>query len=299
MRALPQAMQAKLDAGVFTFCQCWQIKRADGRIMGFTDHDRDIAFASVVYRAASGFTASEIESSLGLSVDNMDVSGALSSGDLTEGDLAAGVYDDAKVEIWLVDWQNPANRYLLRSGSLGRITRGESHFEAEIRGLAHYLDQRRGRVYSYGCDAIVGDKRCGVDLSAAPWRGNARVGEASGGRIFTAPELENFKAGWFTHGRLKWTSGENTGRRADVKAHTIQAGFVTVQLWNPMPDVPTPGDSFTITVGCDRQFSTCRDKFANAVRFRGFPHMPGNDFLIRYPNKDDAGNDGSSLYSNE
>ncbi|MDX5493645.1 MAG: phage BR0599 family protein, partial [Alphaproteobacteria bacterium] len=30
----------------------------------------------------------------------------------------------------------------------------------------------------------------------------------------------------------------------------------------------------------DKQFTTCRDRFANAVNFRGFPHMPGNDFVM-------------------
>ena len=39
------------------------------------------------------------------------------------------------------------------------------------------------------------------------------------------------------------------------------------------------GDTFTVTAGCDKQFATCQAKFANAVNFRGFPHMPGNDFI--------------------
>lgn len=51
-----------------------------------------------------------------------------------------------------------------------------------------------------------------------------------------------------------------------------------------------PG-SFEATVGCDRSFATCRDRFDNAVNFGGFPHMPGTDFAISYPNQG-AGNDG-------
>ena len=43
------------------------------------------------------------------------------------------------------------------------------------------------------------------------------------------------------------------------------------------------GDTFAVTAGCDKQFATCRAKFANAVNFRGFPHMPGNDFVAAYP----------------
>jgi uncharacterized phage protein (TIGR02218 family) len=43
-----------------------------------------------------------------------------------------------------------------------------------------------------------------------------------------------------------------------------------------------PGDRAELTQGCDRRFSTCRDRFANAVNFQGEPHLPGNDLLTRY-----------------
>jgi uncharacterized phage protein (TIGR02218 family) len=38
-----------------------------------------------------------------------------------------------------------------------------------------------------------------------------------------------------------------------------------------------------VNAGCDKRLATCRDRFANAVNFRGFPHIPGNDFVISYP----------------
>ncbi|MFN7055839.1 DUF2163 domain-containing protein [Hyphomonas sp.] len=34
---------------------------------------------------------------------------------------------------------------------------------------------------------------------------------------------------------------------------------------------------------CDHRFSTCRDTFANAHNFRGFPHLPGTDFMLAGP----------------
>ena len=34
---------------------------------------------------------------------------------------------------------------------------------------------------------------------------------------------------------------------------------------------------------CDKRFATCRDRFANGINFRGFPAIPGNDFVISYP----------------
>jgi len=50
-----------------------------------------------------------------------------------------------------------------------------------------------------------------------------------------------------------------------------------------------------VTAGCDKRFDTCRNRFNNAVNFRGFPHIPGNDFVIRYAVEGEPGNDGGSL----
>jgi uncharacterized phage protein (TIGR02218 family) len=55
------------------------------------------------------------------------------------------------------------------------------------------------------------------------------------------------------------------------------------------------GDAVVLRAGCDKQFSTCRAKFANAQNFRGFPHMPGNDFVLSYAREGDASNDGSAF----
>ena len=41
---------------------------------------------------------------------------------------------------------------------------------------------------------------------------------------------------------------------------------------------------------CDQRFETCRDVFANSENFRGFPHMPGTDFVLAGPGA--TGNDG-------
>jgi uncharacterized phage protein (TIGR02218 family) len=54
------------------------------------------------------------------------------------------------------------------------------------------------------------------------------------------------------------------------------------------------GDTFTVTAGCDKRFSTCRERFDNALNFRGFPHMPGNDFALSYARAGDH-NDGGPV----
>lgn len=283
MKILPPALRAHLGGAATTLCWCWKLTRGDGVRLGFTDHDRELAFDGVTYEAGSGFTASEIRDAAGLGVDDLEAGGALSSGRLDEAELAAGLFDGAAVEIWRVNWTDVAQRVLMRKGSLGEVRRGPAAFTAEVRGLAHHLNQENGRLFQYACDAELGDARCGIDAGSPPWRAAGAVVSPAAPWRFTASGLQDHGAGPFVGGLLTWTSGLNAGARFEVKNHALaeDAGAAIVELWRPAPRAIAPGDAFTVAAGCDKRFATCRDRFANAVNFRGFPHMPGNDFVIR------------------
>jgi uncharacterized phage protein (TIGR02218 family) len=293
MKTLPSGLQDHLDGGATTLCWCWQLTRRDGAVQGFTDHDRALTFDGVTYDAVSGFSASEIESGLGLAVDNLTLAGALSSATLNEADLAAGLYDDAAIQIWRVNWADSAQRVLMRVGTLGEVTRSGSAFQAEIRGLAQALNQPVGRVFGHLCDADLGDGRCGVTLDPA----GGAVAVVYDGRRFSAGGLGGFSGGWFSGGKLIFTGGANAGRAMEVKRHAVSGAIVTIELWQAMSEAFATGDGFTVTPGCDKQFATCKNKFSNAVNFRGFPHMPGNDAALAVPA---AGQpmDGGSRYGN-
>jgi uncharacterized phage protein (TIGR02218 family) len=250
-------------------------------VYGFTDHDRDLVFDGTAFEAAAGFTASEIKDTVGLSVDNLEVTSALSSLKLAEPDLAAGLYDDAKVEIFRVNWQETNQRVLMRSGSLGEVKRSGTLFTAEVRGLAHYLQQPKGRLYQYTCDADLGDARCKINLNLAAYRGLGVVAAVLGERRFTATGLSSFATDWFTRGLLTFTSGAANGQRIEVKSHALIGGVVTIEAWAAVRQPLLTGQTFTITAGCGKTLETCKAKFSNAVNFRGFPHMPGNDFVTQ------------------
>jgi uncharacterized phage protein (TIGR02218 family) len=283
MKTISPELQSHLDTGATTLCHCWKLARADGSVLGFTDHDRDLAFDGVTFEAAAGFTASALESTSGLAVDNLDILGALVSERLSESDLSAGLFDDAQIEIWRVNWAAADQRVLLRKGNLGEVSRGTTGFTAELRGLAHRLNQPTGRLYQYACDADLGDRACGLDLDDAALKGAGVVTEAAENRIVTASGLDDFAEGWFERGRLRFTSGANAGAALEVKLHAKTPAGALLELWQAMPRDIAPGDAFEVTAGCDKQLGTCRAKFGNAFNFRGFPHMPGNDFIVSTP----------------
>ena len=283
MRSIPSALQAKLDSGATTLARCWIVTRRDGVVLGFTDHDRDLIINGTTCRAATGFTASEATSRFDLSVDGSEISGAFSDDTLTEADLAAGRYDAAGVAIWLVDWSDVSLKILTARGTLGEVRREGQAFTAELRGLADALAQDSGRLYTARCSADLGDARCRIDLTGSTFRGSGVVAAVEATSSIAVSGLDGFADGWFSAGRLTWVGGANAGLTIEVKQHRLVGGEVRLSLWQTMPEPIAAGDSFTITAGCDKSFATCRDRFANTDNFRGFPQIPGNDFVVSYP----------------
>lgn len=292
MRTIPDGLAAHLAGDTSTTCHAWRLQRKDGVVLGFTDHDRDLVFDGVTFEAATGLSASEASAETGMVTGGMEVAGALISDRLSETELAAGAFDHAKIETFLVNWSAPEERLLLRVGHIGEVLREDGAFRVEIRGLAAGLDEPQGRVFRAPCDADLGDGRCKVDLDDPAFRGNGTVVAALDGRRFTLSGLEAFAAGWFERGTLTWNSGANAGRRAVVKAQRDVAGTPTIELWNAMTGAIEAGDGFTVTAGCDKRFETCREKFGNGLNFRGFPHMPGNDFALGYARNGSRNNGG-------
>jgi uncharacterized phage protein (TIGR02218 family) len=283
VRSISPALQAKLDGGVTTLARCWIIRRRDGVVMGFTDHDEDLTVTGTLCHAGTGLTGSEATARLGLQVDGSEIAGALAADSLAESDLAAGRYDAAGIEVHLVDWSEPSLNMLLAKGELGEVRREGAAFSAELRSLSARLNEESGRLYTATCSADLGDARCTVDLTNPAFYGSGTVISVAGTSAFRASGLDGFADGLFTAGKLMFTSGANAGFAVEVKTHRVALDGVLIELWQRPPESIVLSDAFTVTAGCDKRFATCRDRFANGENFRGFPHIPGNDFVISYP----------------
>jgi uncharacterized phage protein (TIGR02218 family) len=294
VKSLAPALQAHLDEGTTTLAWCWRIVRADGVTLGFTDHDRTLTFDGTAFEPESGFAASEVRSGSDLAVDAQDAQGVLSSDRITETDILDGRWDNAAVEVWRVNWADTSQRLLMRRGAIGQIRRGRMALVAEVRSLAHVLGQTVGRTFQAGCDAALGDVRCGANLDAPAFKGSGAVIDLLRDRAFTASGLAVFSSGWFVFGTVQWTSGANLGRRTEVLAHDLVDGVAIVTLLEAPVRAIAGSDSFTIRAGCDKRIATCGTKFANVANFRGFPNIPGQDAALRYASQN-GGHEGDVL----
>ena len=277
------ALLAHLQTGATTVCQAWFVQRADGVNYGFTDHDSTLSFDGIEFKASSGLTASALAQSTGLSVDNAEAMGALSDAAITEADLQAGRFDAAEVRIWLINWADVSARVEQFRGSFGEISRAGGAFRAELRGLSEVLNRPQGRVYHKSCPAVLGDLQCGFDLSQLGFSAEVAVVSVDGEGRVHLPALPGSANGWFERGRLRVVSGAAAGLVGLVKFDVASASARVVELWTGLAVPLMAGNVVRLEAGCDKTAATCRGKFNNFLNFRGFPHLPGEDWLTSYP----------------
>ncbi|MBU6167359.1 MAG: DUF2163 domain-containing protein [Alphaproteobacteria bacterium] len=252
---------------------CWRLVRRDGVALGFTSHDRDLLVDGLIHLARPGMSPSAIVLGDGVTADDLEVAGGLSSAALTRADLLAGRWDAAQLRLFLVDWRDPAaGQVALASGTLGDVAVGEggdAGFTATLDSPAAALQASVVELCSPTCRAELGDPRCRVSL-----RGRRRV------TLVTAMQPGRFQAAAILaadheDGRLLVLDGAAAGLERRLVA--ASDGWLH-------PDEPLAlavGDRVQLTEGCDKRFATCRDRFANAANFRGEPHVPGGDLLTR------------------
>ena len=258
-----------------TLAWCWRLSRRDGVMIGLTSHDRDLTVAGLLYRAAPGMKPSGLETGDSLETGTMDIAGAVSSAAIAADDLDAGRWDGAALELFVTDWTAPdAGPVTVARGALGAIEQRGAGFAAELQGPAQMLDRPACPATSPSCRAMLGDRACRVDL--APRTHMRRVVAVEGRAVTLDAALA---AGVMGFGELLWMEGRNCGLASPVIG---EAGAVLHLA--EAPPLPVEGPvRVRLTEGCDKQLATCRDRFGNAVNFRGEAHLPGNDLLTRYP----------------
>lgn len=288
-KTISAPLQIHVAQEVTTLATCWLVTLTNDTVYAFTDHDEDVVVDTVTYLAASGYNASEIQTSSDLSVDNLDIVGFLDSAVILEDDFMAGLWDYAAINVFRVNWATPTSgRIHERRGTLGEVSLKRGQFTTELRGLLQSLTRTVLELYSPGCRARLGDERCQVDLT--DYTAIGTVLTVSSDRQFTTDlpgatvRLTPSTTGtppdnYFRGGLLTWTSGANEGLDMEVKSYTASSGLTVLQLLMPY-DVEV-GDTFSVHAGCDKSIQTCITEFGNVLNFRGEPYVPGMDKTLQ------------------
>lgn len=259
-------------------CLLWRLRRRDGIEQRFAALDTDVTWGGATWSAAAPFDATAAEASRSLAAGQMEVAGLLAAPEITAEDLLNGRYDDAEVTVLRVDWSAPwRGAEVVLAGRIGRVSAGQTRFEAELLLPSALLDRPVLDLYTPECRVDLFSPAC--DLPEATWTRTATITSTVSDTAFVAAAFTD-PAGWADYGRVTFTSGANTGAQREVRRHSADG---LIELWEPFAAPLAIGDALSIIAGCDKRLATCRDRFANVANFRGFPHVPGTDATFRYP----------------
>jgi uncharacterized phage protein (TIGR02218 family) len=266
-------MRVFFDRELDTVATFWRIYRRNGAALAFTSHDRDLTFGGLTHRTAPGMILAAIRLTSEFSNDSAEVQGALHHDSIREDELAAGLYDEAAIEIGAVDWET-LDHHTLYSGQIGRIEDDQTQFAAELRSTKSLLEQDLVPRTSPTCRAEFCGRGCGLSAARFTRFFNLDSVDPETNRVHIA----GLGGDSFVDGRLRMLSGPQTGLAFGV----IDAHEDWLTLDRPLVSGVVPGTLAELREGCDHTITTCAARFGNGVNFRGEPFLPGNDLLSRY-----------------
>lgn len=258
-----------------------------GDTLAFTRFPQDITFNGITYRSVAGMELTAVEQALGLSTDNLQAVGVYNDAILSEASVLGGRLDWSDYSLYLIDYAHP--EYGAKTIQRGRIRELRSQdytFAVELASLSQLAQQQIGEITSPTCRNQFADANCqGVEKLTDPALnhptlgrpmtevGKAVVSVTSRVRIAvntTAPD------GFYTAGRVTFTSGKNAGLSMDINTHTISADATNgeIRLEEPMPDTIAAGDTLTIRAGCNKTFAACL-AYKNVVNMKAEPYLRG------------------------
>jgi uncharacterized phage protein (TIGR02218 family) len=275
MKNISTDLKNHLSNEVTTIANCWKISRRDGYTFGLTDLDKDINFDGVNYVSANGFNNNRAEFKSENSSESSEIFSILSSDLISESDILSGKYDYAEIEIFKINYNDfSQGKLTLRTGWIGKITQGKNGFIAELRGLKDRLSNSVSSYYSPVCAAGFGDEKCQVNAEDYTYGGTVE-NSSSEFEFVDSTRTENL--GFFNYGIVKFLSGLNANLSYEIR----QSRGATINLALPCNFPISVGDTYQIAKGCDKSFSTCKTTYDNAINFRGQPHVPGTDAILK------------------
>lgn len=316
-RNIPDAFLARLQRPVTTLCRVLKISPLHADAFGITSLNRDIVFddgdGSITYRAACGYTPSDVVTKTDMSVNNAQAASLVAQypmDGVTLDAITSGVYDGAPYVEMLIDYEaTDAGFSILGSGNIGQITTQDLlSCQVELRSLIQTLKQTNMvELTSVACRAKFGDTRCKKPIIW--YRGVVTAIGDEDDRTFSfgPPEFDRSSETWDSSsytvpeemylnssgeyafpGAYTFSDGSSygffepgivhwlTGDYANLESEveTFVSATNGVTLAIPVPTTIKAGDEFKISQNCAKSKAMCIERWSNIVNMRGEPEIP-------------------------
>jgi len=262
---------SKADLYTWTF--------VDGTILRTTSADIALAWGGNTFAScAPAIERTMVSLKVGIDADAMDLTVMPGVDDAISGltwqsASRQGYLDGAKVLVetaYIQTWPTVVGVLHAFQGQVSDIQPERIVIRVEVKSLLELLAQPFPRnIYQSTCSRTVYDAGCGAVKATFTATGTIAASPAPTATSFKTGNAQ--AVGYFDQGVVTFTSGANNGLKRTVKSYDPATGF-TFAL--PLPVAPAAGDTISAFAGCDKTLATCRTKFSNSGKFRGFPYVP-------------------------
>lgn len=257
----------KPSSSVTEYAMCWHIKLKNDEEIGFTTHDNDIKINGLNYLSKALIRYDAIQKNTNLLKGFNEIIGIIDHELIKEDDILKGKFDNALLSIYLVNYKDTKQlQHLLKQGYISNIKYSNDQFYANVSPLTEKLNSNINQFFSPYCRAKFCDKKCKLDKSIYTKIGKIHKIINRNSFLDEDRTEDNY---YYNFGMIKFLSGKNKGMNLEIS--NFYNKVVEVILL-PLIELSL-GDQYEITAGCDKSFSTCINKFNNAINFRGEPHI--------------------------
>jgi uncharacterized phage protein (TIGR02218 family) len=242
---------------IFYYCLCFDL--CSGERIFITDAEQDILLDGTRYSAKLGLKVTKIVANEG-GQDYIELELFKGNSTTPEELLNASV----RVSIFLPEKKTYFHFYTM---NVAYVSEKCLELHVKLEPITSKLQKASLYTYSRTCRAEFGDLKCKINKEL--YSVNLVVDKIEENRII----LEDCKEenNYYTAGEVTFVGG------AVIKI-TSHSGKI-LKCDKVIPIRLRDAKMVKVTAGCDKKFTTCCNKFNNAINFRGEPSIPGNKIL--------------------
>lgn len=279
MKAISAPLLALLNSNsAFGKADLYTWTFSDGTVLRTTDLDQSITTGGFTFATClPAMERTKVTLKVGVEADSIDIMVLPNTTDMVNGftwqnAARLGYLDGATVLVETAYFQSfPTIIGTLHvfQGMVSDVSPERTAVKVTVKSDLELLAQPFPRnVYQSVCLHTLYDSGCAVSRAASTGAGTVASGPTF--NSFVSSFSPSSGDGAYDMGVLTFTSGALNGIRRTVKRYQAATFYFAL----PLPAAPSVGDTFTATFGCDKTLATCRSKFNNAGKFRGFPWVP-------------------------
>lgn len=260
----------------FLLADLYTITTPSGVILRYADFDTDLVSGGNTFSCSGPvFKRGRTRIVIGLEVDTLDVEIYPRPTDMVSGQqflvaAAAGFFDGSNLKLeraFLESGNTVIWTLIMFSGVFADLEVARARISLRVNSDVSMLQVNLPRnCYQAACLQSLYSTDCGV----------VRASFATAGTVAAGSTVSKINCGlaqaatYFDSGYVVFTSGNMNGVKRTVKSYSPG----TFSIYNPLPEIPALGVTFSIYPGCDKTMTTCQTKFSNLSKFRGFPFVP-------------------------